>query len=137
MVYKQSNSFRLRQERYNLHMYNFRLVLCIFALGVIGILVIHSAAEGYARKQIYGFIAGLIMMFVISHIDYNKIVKFSWPMYAVNILMLVAVRVMGTTVNGATRWFGIGGFRFQPSGFCSIRMAENGIRRYQTILLRR
>ena len=120
--YKQSNSFRLRQERYNLHMYNFRLVFCIFALGIIGILVINSAAEGYARKQMYGFIAGLIMMFVISHIDYNKIVKFSWPMYAINILMLAAVRVMGTTVNGATRWFGIGGFRFQPSELSKILM---------------
>ena len=62
MVYRQSNTFRLRQERYNLHMYNFRLILAIMALGTIGILVIHSAADGYAEKQLYGFAGGLILM---------------------------------------------------------------------------
>ena len=46
-------------------MYNFRLILGIAALGIIGILVINSAAEGYAQKQLYGFIAGIVIMFVI------------------------------------------------------------------------
>ena len=122
MVYRQSNTLRLRQERYNLHMYNFRLILAVLALGTIGVLVIHSAADGYAQKQMYGFAGGLIMMFIISRIDYNKILKFAWPLYAFNILMLAAVRLMGTTVNGATRWFGIGGFRFQPSELSKVLM---------------
>ena len=112
----------MRQERYNLHMLNFRLILGVLILGLAGILVIHSAAEGFYQKQLYGYVAGIILMFVIAHIDYNIITKYAWPIYGITIIMLAAVRLMGTTVNGATRWFSIAGFTFQPSELSKILM---------------
>lgn len=37
-------------------MYNFRLVLYVWVLSIIGILVINSAADGFAAKQLIGFV---------------------------------------------------------------------------------
>lgn len=122
MIYRQSRAFRLRQERYNLHMLNFRLIISVLILGLMGILVIHSAAEGFYQKQIYGYAAGIVIMIILAHVDYHFITKYAWPLYGITILMLAAVRVMGTTVNGATRWFSIGGFTFQPSELSKILM---------------
>ena len=39
---------------------------------------------------------------------------FYWIIYGVNILLLLLVIVAGSSAGGATRWFAIGGFRFQP-----------------------
>ena len=37
-------------NKYNIHMYNFRLVLYVWVLSIIGILVINSAADGFAAR---------------------------------------------------------------------------------------
>ena len=50
--------------KYNPHMYDIRLLLYVLALGSIGILVIGSAADGYAKKQMIGFIGGFIFMII-------------------------------------------------------------------------
>ena len=52
--------------KYNLHMYSIRLVLYVIALGTIGVLVINSAADGFARKQLMGLAGGLILMVILS-----------------------------------------------------------------------
>ena len=39
-------------NKYNIHMYNFRLVLYVWVLSIIGILVINSAADGFAAKPV-------------------------------------------------------------------------------------
>lgn len=102
--------------KYNPHMYDIRLLLYVLALGSIGILVIGSAADGYAKKQMIGFIGGFIFMIIFSLIDYNYIAKFDRFLYALNIVILIAVKLFGINVNGATRWFSLGSFgTLQPS----------------------
>ena len=58
-------------NEYNIHMYNFRLVLYVWVLSIIGILVINSAADGFAVKQLIGFVGGSVVMIIFSLIDYN------------------------------------------------------------------
>ena len=65
-------------NKYNIHMYNFRLVLYVWVLSIIGILVINSAADGFAAKQLIGFVGGSVVMIIFSLIDYNYIAKFEW-----------------------------------------------------------
>ncbi len=109
--------------KYNIHMYSFRLVLYVWSLSIIGVLVINSAADGYARKQFIGFIGGSIAMVIFSLIDYNYLAKFEWILYSINIGMLAAVKLFGTTGGGAKRWFRLGPFgTFQPSELSKVLM---------------
>jgi rod shape determining protein RodA len=104
-------------------MYSFRLLIYVLVLGIIGVLVINSAADGYAAKQMVGFIGGAIIMIIFSLIDYNYIAKFDWFLYSINIGMLVAVKLFGKNVNGATRWFSLGPFgTLQPSEISKVIM---------------
>lgn len=105
---------------YQIRNYRFRLVIYVILLTCIGIAVIGSAKASVQNKQIMGFILGLIVMVVISLIDYAFILKFSWPMYFFNIGLLVAIRFVGTERSGATRWIEIAGIQFQPSELAKI-----------------
>ena len=105
---------------YRLKDYNFTLVILVFALSILGILVIGSAKESYQGKQIVGLILGIIIMVIVSLIDYVWILNFYVFLYAFAILSLGAVLVIGEEVNGATRWIDLGFTTFQPSELAKI-----------------
>jgi len=109
--------------RYNYKNYNFRLLIFVSILSIIGILSIESAANGFARKQTIGVCIGLLTMIICSLISYNYIAKFKWIIYAMAIAMLVGVLFLGRNVNGSTRWFSLGSFgTLQPSELAKIIM---------------
>ena len=99
---------------YKLKDYNFRLVLWLVLLSGLGVLLVGSAMESLQMRQLGGVIGGIVIMFVISMMDYSWILRFHWLIYIINILMLLAIRFMGKTSGGATRWISIAGIRFQP-----------------------
>ncbi len=103
-------------KKYKIRNYDFMLMLSVIMIALIGVMVVGSAQEDLQMKQIYGTIAGVVIMIVVSLIDYSFILKFYWVIYALGIGVLLAVKTsLGTTVYGAQRWIDIGGFRFQPS----------------------
>lgn len=109
-------------KQYKLRNYHFQLIVYISILTVIGILLIGSAEPSVQKKQIVGFAAGLLIMVVISLMDYSFILKFTW-LYYVGICALLALilsDVLGRTTKGAQRWIEIAGFRFQPSELAKI-----------------
>jgi rod shape determining protein RodA len=60
-------------------------------------------------------------MFVISVIDYHRLLEISTWAYAVSIVSLVAVKLVGTKVLGARRWIKLpGGIHFQPSEWVKL-----------------
>lgn len=123
MLQRRKKEFQYHANKYNVHMYDFRLILYVWVLSIIGILVINSAADGFAVKQLMGFIGGSVVMIFFSLIDYNYIAKFEWFLYSINIGMLIAVKLLGINVNGATRWFSLGPFgTFQPSELSKVIM---------------
>lgn len=102
---------------------NIRMILLVMALTILGIVVIGSAVPGagFQKKQIIGAGAGFIIMMVMMLVDYNWILKFHWAIYALCILMLGAVLVLGKNVKGATRWIAVSdGISIQPSEFAKI-----------------
>ena len=107
-------------KQYKLRNYNFRLVIYVITLTILGIMVIGSARESVQNKQILGLFLGAIAMICVSVMDYSFILKFSWLYYFFNIVLLLLVSVMGDNTNGSTRWIDIGGFRFQPSELSKI-----------------
>ena len=107
-------------KNYRLRDYDFKLILYLCAVTVIGILVIGSAQEGYEKRQLVGFIAGLFLMILLSLFDYSVFLKLYWVFYAVTIVLLLLVRFFGHTVNNAKRWVEIAGIQFQPSEAAKI-----------------
>lgn len=107
-------------KRYRLKDFDYRLVIFVFALSVLGILLIGSAARSKQSMQILGLFLGLVTMAILSVIDYNFILQFYWVIYIVNIVLLVLVRILGYAAGGATRWVTIFGIRFQPSELSKI-----------------
>lgn len=106
--------------------YDSTLVFIVLFLIIVGFLAIFSAGapkciiQGtnstfFVLRQFTWFIIGCFFMFGLSRIPYkiyNKLsLHFAWAV----IILLVAVHLWGTTVNGATRWLTIGPIQFQPS----------------------
>lgn len=107
-------------KRYRVRDYDFKLVLLVLALSVIGIIAIGSAEESLVSRQMAGVAAGVFLMIAISFFDYTMILKLNWLIYAVNLLLLLAVWQFGEEKKGAIRWLKIGGLQFQPSETAKI-----------------
>ena len=108
-------------KRYKLKNYNFLLVILLITISTIGVLLIGSAAREYQSRQLIGVITGLILMVVISLIDYSWILNFSWILYVLNLVLLIILKTgFGEENLGATRWLNIGGFQFQPTEIAKI-----------------
>ena len=103
-------------RNYKLKNYNLLLVAAVFGLTMVGIFVIGSANEGYQNRQILGMVLGLIVMVIISLVDFEFILQFHYIYYGLTILMLLSVLFFGDVGRlGARRWIDIGFLRFQPS----------------------
>ena len=103
-------------KQYKLRDYRLRLVCYVYAITILGILVIGSAEKSVQDQQIMGLILGTAAMLVASLVDYTWVLKFYWLIYAFNLILLLLVKTpLGDDANGAYRWLKIGGFRFQPS----------------------
>ncbi|MFR3030660.1 MAG: hypothetical protein ACLTNO_04805 [Blautia sp.] len=76
-------------KQYKLRFYNFRLVILLIAISTIGVLLVGSAMESLRSRQLAGMIFGLILMVVISLMDFSWILNFYWVMYIFNIVMLL------------------------------------------------
>ncbi len=67
-----------------------------------------SQADGWA-------VIGLAAFFTVLLFDYSKISKYGIYIYALNLLLLVAVLVFGEETKGAQAWIPIGSFKLQPA----------------------
>lgn len=108
------------KQRYQFKDYRFSLVILVLAISIVGIFMVGSAQASLQSRQILGVAAGFAAMVVISLIDYNWVLNLYWILYAVNLVLLVAVLLFGVNVNGATRWLNLGFVQFQPSDLTKI-----------------
>ncbi|MCR5743628.1 MAG: FtsW/RodA/SpoVE family cell cycle protein [Lachnospiraceae bacterium] len=114
-------------ENYHLKNFNFRIIIYVLVLSVIGVLLIYSATNqstyygNYYKRQIFGIAVGFVAMMVMALISYKFVLK-CWPfVYAIDMVLLVLTAIMGSTHGGAKRWLVlplIG--NLQPSDFSKI-----------------
>ena len=109
-------------KKYNIKYYNFILFFLVISLMILGVYVINEVNDEFTNKQIVGVVLAVVVMLVVSFIDYHFIAKFYGPLYIVSAVLLIAVRIGGTSVNNAKRWFTIAGIRFQPSELTKVLM---------------
>jgi rod shape determining protein RodA len=99
----------------------FVVVLSVISVFEIKSATLHTKFHGFDHKQI-GFLAvGLVLMFLISLIDYHRLIDIIHWAYGISILSLVAVKLVGSKVLGARRWINLGhGVHFQPSEWVKL-----------------
>ena len=99
------------------------ILIIAIILTLIGLVALFSATQntGYDefKKQIIWFAVSIVLMLASMLIDYETLIKISPFFYGGFIILLVAV-LFTTPINGATSWFNIGSFSFQPAEFAKV-----------------
>ncbi|MFL6228401.1 MAG: FtsW/RodA/SpoVE family cell cycle protein [Pyrinomonadaceae bacterium] len=106
---------------------DFDWLLTLLAVGIVffGTWQIYNAqpTETYWKKQLFGLGISLALMFVVSFIDYRKLVHAAPAFYIFGLVLLGLVLVpgIGMRINGQQCWIRLPGFgQFQPSEFVKI-----------------
>ena len=99
------------------------ILICAILLIAVGIIALFSATQATdqeeLKKQIIWLGISIPIVILVVLIDYETIVKISPILYGIFLILLIAV-LFTAPVNGATSWFEIGPFSFQPSEFAKI-----------------
>lgn len=99
--------------------------LLLVAVGLLATsaFVIHGATAGdipgspdyYVVRQVAYGISGLILMLLLSRVDYSRLKEFKVGIYSVMIFTIVLVLGVGGATRGSRRWIDLPFFNFQPS----------------------
>lgn len=99
------------------------ILICVILLTIIGLVALYSATINSEldefKKQCIWVLIGLPIMISLLFIDYNIIVRFSPYLYGISIILLIGV-LFTPAVNGASSWFNIGFFAFQPGELIKV-----------------
>ena len=110
-------------KNYDFKRYNITLLVVVTLLVSIGaylIRLVQAEGENLFMKQIVGLFGGLLIIAVVSLIDYHFISKFYLVLYVINLGLLVIVKLFGKNINHAQRWIDLGFTDFQPSELSKI-----------------
>jgi rod shape determining protein RodA len=102
--------------------WTFCLVLAMIA-GVGGLMLFSIAGgswEPWADKHLLRFGVYFIIMIALAMCDLRWWFAAAYPIYAVGLVLLVAVDLVGDISLGAQRWLQLGPLRFQPSEVMKI-----------------
>jgi cell division protein FtsW len=109
------------------------LVLVTLALTAFGLIMVYSATSasaalgganpaGYVERQATYALFGLVLLVVAARTDFRKLKAVAPPLVGTALFLCLAVLVVGTRVNGARRWIGLGSFTFQPSELAKLAL---------------
>lgn len=84
-------------------------------------------------KQILFAGVSVLIAFLIVIIDWKFFYSLTYLIYAIVIILLIGVIFRGAVVGGATSWFELGSFKFQPSEFAKFATALAVAKYYNNI----
>lgn len=109
------------------------LFFSVIVLSIFGLMMIYSSSYvwaeykfndsfHYLKYQSIFFIIGLIIMVLVSKIDYKIYYKYSNMILITCFILLILVLIpgIGSVRNGSRSWFGIGSLGIQPSEAAKI-----------------
>jgi rod shape determining protein RodA len=106
--------------------FDWPMLLIVLIVSGIGVVQIFSATRGTSFqdawwKQIIYIVMGLILMWIVTAIDYHNLIDRAIILYVCAVAGLLAVLVIGKTVLGGKRWIPVpGGFNLQVSEFAKL-----------------
>jgi len=115
-------------DRENIRHFDMVLVICVALVFIIGLAFLYSASSSLRGglsnflvvRQVSLLFIGLVVGIVILLIDYRRLIDAAFPLYILNMLILVLVLFMGSKRLGAQRWISVFGVAFQPSEFIKV-----------------
>lgn len=69
----------------------------------------------FLKLQLIWIAFSVFISFFVYLLNYKTVIKISTPALLVCIVLLVLVLIYGEEINGARRWFNLGGLRLQPA----------------------
>jgi rod shape determining protein RodA len=118
-------------SRRNVPPFDFLLVGATLAVSAIGVVMVYTATRGtllaqgedpktFLKKQGLFVVLGIIVMVVVAVIDYRRWEPLANILYWLIVLALMGVFVVGSSAQGAARWFSLGPLQLQPSEFAVL-----------------
>jgi rod shape determining protein RodA len=101
------------------------LLTIVLALMAFGLATVYSAtydANNRVVSQLINMSVGLVAMWSVAQLPPQKLMRFAVPLYALGVILLVLVYIVGIKVNGARRWLPLGFTRIQPAEILKIAM---------------
>ena len=110
------------------------LIFCVISLLCFGSVMVASASMPYAEyihenpfyflvRHGISIVVAAVVAFLTYRVSLNLWFKNAFPLWLITIILLLAVLVVGSEVNGAHRWIKVGSFTLQPTEIAKIVMA--------------
>lgn len=130
--YEEKRQFKLSEK---LMLINWPFLLIVVVITGFGIAALYSVAGGslepWASRQVVRFCLGLAVLFAVALSDIRWWLRAAYPLYAIALILLALVMVIGVESGGARRWLGYGELSFQPSEMMKIALILALARYYQ------
>ena len=98
---------------------NWLLVALVGLVGLVGVFMIFAATDGVwsrgAEQHLIRLTFAAGLMLAVAMTDVKIWYTLAYPIYALALILLIGVDVMGVSVNGSQRWLDLKIVRFQPS----------------------
>ena len=128
----EKRQFKLTEK---LILVNWPFLLLIATITSFGVAALYSVAGGslepWASRHVVRFCLGLAVLFAVAVSDLRWWLRAAYPLYAVALILLALVMVIGVESGGAKRWLGYGELSFQPSEMMKIALILALARYYQ------
>ncbi len=122
------NKIKKRENSSNHGKMDIVFLSLVLILLTVGLVMLFSASYAFSleyydnsykfisRQAMFGAV-GIVIMLVVSRIDYHFWRRFAWAVYAIALILLVMLLVFPPMLEGmdVKRWIVIGSFNFQPS----------------------
>jgi rod shape determining protein RodA len=119
--------------RRNVPPFDLILLVATMLVSVLGVVMVYTATRGsllaqgddpktFLKKQGLFVILGVITMVVVALIDYRRLESVATILYWLIVLSLLGVFVVGSSAQGAARWFSLGPLQLQPSEFAVLAL---------------
>ncbi len=104
--------------------FNWGFLLLLAVISSMGFAMLYSVADGsfspWALKQMIRFVLGAGIMVVVALVDLRLWMRISYPLYAIALVLVTAVDIVGFKGMGAQRWLNLGIIQLQPSEIMKV-----------------
>ena len=109
------------------------LVIATLLVSAVGVVMVYTATRGpllaqgddpktFLKKQGLFVVLGVVTMVVLALFDYRRLEPLATVLYWLIVLSLLGVFVVGSSAQGAARWFSVGPLQLQPSEFAVLAL---------------
>ncbi len=123
---------RAMRRQSSLRRVDWVLASAVLALAVLGALLVWSATrqrlltagldpQSFLKRHLLNLAIGLVLGVIMAAFDYRMLRAYAPIVYVASCIGLIAVLLVGSTINGAHSWIIVGGgFQLQPAEFAKV-----------------